>query len=148
MDENTIRLFGSRNSDHWETPKELYDKLNLEFKFDYDPCPLYATFDGLECDWVGNVFVNPPYSNITKFLIKAHEELDKGNAHTIVFLTFSNTDTRWFHDYVYGKSELRFIKGRLKFKGKNKDGELVNGSAMRPSMLAIFTRNVVIEDGM
>ena len=28
------------NSDNWATPKDFYGKLNAEFNFDYDPCPL------------------------------------------------------------------------------------------------------------
>lgn len=28
------------HSDNWATPKEFYDKLNAEFAFDFDPCPL------------------------------------------------------------------------------------------------------------
>ena len=35
------------NHDNWATPKELYDQLHEEFRFDFDPCPLYADFDGL-----------------------------------------------------------------------------------------------------
>ncbi len=27
-------------SDDWATPKKLYDELDAEFHFDYDPCPL------------------------------------------------------------------------------------------------------------
>jgi site-specific DNA-methyltransferase (adenine-specific) len=52
-----------------------------------------------------------------------------------VFLVFSNTDTKWFHNYCYNQSELRFIKGRLKFVDEN--GQTKN-STMRPSMIVIF----------
>ena len=41
------------NSDHWATPKKLYDELNSEFHFDFDPCPLYSEFDWLEIEWGG-----------------------------------------------------------------------------------------------
>lgn len=43
----------------------------------------------------------------------------------------ARTDTQWFHDYIYGKAEVRFIRGRLKF------GEARN-SAPFPSMIVIF----------
>jgi len=115
MDKNTIRLFGSNKTDNWQTPKDLYKKLDKEFNFNFDPCPLNAKVDGLKIDWKGNIFVNPPYSQIKTWLEKAHEELNKGNAENIVFLTFANTDTKWFHDLVLDKAEIRFIKGRLKF---------------------------------
>lgn len=133
MDENTIKLFGSKKTDDWATPSWLYEKLDDEFHFSFDPCPLNSTFDGLKIDWNGNIFVNPPYSQVKQWLIKAHQELKK-NARLIVFLVFTNTDTAWFHDYVYGKAELRFIRGRIKFDGFSKAG------AMRPSMLCIFRK--------
>jgi len=132
MDTNTIKLFSSKETDDWATPSWLYRQLDEEFHFDLDPCPLEPKLDGLKIDWEGNIFVNPPYSQVGKWLKKGHEELGKGNAKTIVFLVFANTDTEWFHKYVYHKAELRFIKGRIKFVGKS------NAGAMRPSMLVIF----------
>lgn len=122
-------LFSSATDD-WATPPDLYQQLNKEFDFNFDPCPLNSEIDGLTIDWGSSVFVNPPYSNIKNFLIKAHAELNK-ESKTIVFLVPSRTDTRWFHDYVYGKAELRFIKGRLKFGG-------AKNSAPFPSMICIF----------
>ena len=135
MNKQQIKLFQSKETDNWQTPKWLYDELNSEFNFDFDPCPLNSKFDGLQCDWGKSNFVNPPYSNVKGFLQKAHKELENGNSETCVFLTFANTDTRWFHDYCYKKSELRFLKGRLKFLDEN--GNTKN-SAMRPSMIIIF----------
>ena len=41
------------HSDDWATPKEFYDTLNLEFSFDFDPCPLRSEVDGLLIDWGG-----------------------------------------------------------------------------------------------
>jgi len=137
MDENSIKLFGSKITDDWGTPEYLYKQLDTEFHFNFDPCPLHADFDGLKIDWTGNVFVNPPYSQVKAWLIKAQAELNK-NADVIVFLVFANTDTAWFHDYVYGKAELRFLRGRIKFVGFSKAG------AMRPSMLCIFRKQGVL----
>ena len=135
MDENTIKLFGSKKTDHWQTPRELYKKLDAEFCFDMDPCPLEPKEDGLKIPWKGCVFVNPTYSQVRKWLEKANEEIEEGNANVIVFLVFANTDTAWFHDLVFSKAEIRFLRGRLKFL--DKDGKEQN-SAMRPSMLVIF----------
>lgn len=138
MDSNSIRLFSSKKTDNWQTPLSLSQEIYKEFDINLDPCPLNSQFDGLNMDWIGNVYVNPPYSQIEKWLIKAHKELKK-EAKTIVFLTFANTDTKWFHEYVLGKAEIRFIKGRLRFL--DEDGKL-QSSAMRPSILIIF-RNVL-----
>lgn len=112
----------------------IYNELNKEFNFDFDPCPFKSSFDGLKIDWGKRNFVNPPYSKVKEFLIKALEQLKQKN-NMSVFLVFANTDTRWFHDLVYNKFEIRFLKGRLKFLDENNN---VVNSAMRPSMLIIL----------
>lgn len=61
---------------------------------------------------------------------KAYQEKDKLGT-TVVMLLPARTDTRWFHDYIYGKAEIRFIKGRLKF------GEAKAGAPF-PSMIVVF----------
>lgn len=43
----------------------------------------------------------------------------------------ARTDTIWFHEYIYKKAEVRFLKGRLKF-GSSKN------SAPFLSMIVIF----------
>ncbi len=114
----------------WQTPQGVYDKLNVEFAFDFDPCPANPTFDGLTIDWGRVNFVNPPYGReIGKWLKKGWEESRSGK--TVVFLIASRTDTKWWHDYVMQASEIRFIKGRLKFKG-------AKNSAPFPSCIVIF----------
>lgn len=76
------------------------------------------------------VFCNPPYSQIEKWVEKAFYETKQENT-LVVMLIPSRTDTRYFHNYIYGRTEIRFVKGRLKFgDGKN--------SAPFPSMLVIF----------
>jgi len=136
MNESTIKLFQSKKTDNWQTPKDLYDKLNEEFNFNFDPCPRAPTFDGLSIDWKERCFVNPPYSKIKEFLIKAHNEIGAGRTDVAVFLTFANTDTAWFHDYILDKNaEIRFIRKRVKFL--DAEGNIQN-SAMRPSIIAIL----------
>jgi phage N-6-adenine-methyltransferase len=147
---NTDLMFSSK-SDNWSTPKDFYDKLNREFNFTFDPCPLGLTineydadgnltrsdtiprFDGLSLSWNGSIFINPPYSNIRVFLEKGINSVLYGNATVCVFLVPARTDTKWFHELIYLHEgwEVRFIKGRLKFgDGKN--------SAPFPSMLCIY----------
>ena len=151
MDANTIKLFGSKESDEWGTPKELYDKLDKEFGFTMDVAasdnnykhPNYYTVDdnALFHNWGKVVFCNPPYSNIYNFLEKAWLELKKGNTDTAVFLTFANTDTKWFHKFLYKHAELRFIQGRIKFEQPGSNGN----SAMRPSMICVLRRTEIFK---
>ena len=76
------------------------------------------------------VFLNPPYSQIAKWVEKAYREGTKDNT-VVVMLIPSRTDTKYFHNYILHRSEIRFIKGRLHFnESKN--------NAPFPSMVVIF----------
>ena len=138
---NNELMFSSK-TDLWSTPNDFFDKLNDEFNFTLDPCSThenakcYKHFteeeNGLLQDW-GNevVFCNPPYGRqIKDWVKKSYEESQKGNT-TVVMLIPARTDTIYFHEYIYHKAEIRFIKGRLKF------GNAKN-SAPFPSMVVIF----------
>lgn len=131
------------NSHEWATPINLFNELDREFKFTLDPCSThenhkckkYYTKDenGLLKEWNDEiVFMNPPYGrNITGLWVKKAFEQYYKYGITIVMLLPARTDTKWFHEYIYNKCEIRFIKGRLKFN----DGKL---SAPFPSMIAIY----------
>jgi hypothetical protein len=128
------------HSDNWATPKELYDNLDAEFNFDFDPCPLNSDFDGLKIEWGKSNFVNPPYSRKLKeaFVIKAAQESHKGKR--CVLLLPVSTSTKLFHEYILPQAKLiRFLKGRVKFLGTNTKGEYVTDKApMHDSMIILF----------
>lgn len=121
----------SSKSDHWSTPPAFYEELRQEFGFTFDPCPLMATEDGRKVKWTGKVFCNPPYSRIREFLHKGLYHLASGDCELLVYLIPARTDTGWFHDYIWNRAEIRFLRGRLRF------GE-AKSSAPFPSMLVIF----------
>jgi hypothetical protein len=129
-----------QNSDHWATPKDFYEKLNKEFSFDFDPCPLYSSFEGLCIEWGKSNFVNPPYSKDLKekFVLKAIEEAKKGKK--CVLLLPVSTSTKLFHDHIQPNAkEIRFVKGRIKFLGINTKGEYVTDkSPMHDSMIIVL----------
>lgn len=127
------------HKDDWATPKDLYDKLNEEFNFDFDPCPLRSSFDGLSIEWGKSNFINPPYSRELKekFIRKAVEENKKGKI--CVLLLPVSTSTKIFHELIYKKAEIRFLKGRVKFEGINTFGQKVsNKCGMHDSMIVIY----------
>lgn len=127
----------SSATDLWSTPQGFFDKLNDEFHFDLDVCAIPENAkcekfytpeqDGLKHPWEGTVWCNPPYGReIGKWVKKAAES----NC-TVVMLLPARTDTRWFHEYIYGRAEIRFIRGRLKFGN-------AHNSAPFPSMVVIY----------
>ena len=72
---------------YWIIPPEIYDPLNKEFKFDFDPCPnpRPKDFDGLEVDWKNSNWVNPPFwAGITAWVRKAIEEQKKGKGSVLI----------------------------------------------------------------
>ena len=46
--------FSSQRLD-WKTPKAVFQVLDAEFGFDYDPCPVRPVFDGLTTEWGGQI---------------------------------------------------------------------------------------------
>lgn len=134
----------SSKSDEWETPESLFEELDREFHFTLDPCASHSNHkcekffskqdDGLTKSWQSEVvFCNPPYGRqIGKWVEKAKSESLKDA--DVVMLIPSRTDTRWFHDHVlHDADEIRFIKGRIKFGGSNKDAPF-------PSMIVVYRK--------
>ena len=127
------------HKDDWATPGELYDLLDKEFDFNFDPCPLHSNFDGLKIEWKERNYINPPYTRMLKesFIRKAFDESQKGKL--CVMLLPVSTSTKIFHEVIYHNAEIRFLKGRVKFEGINTFGKLVNNKyGMHDSMIVIF----------
>lgn len=133
-------LYSSR-SEEWATPADFFTALDDEFGFTLDPCAtphnakcrtFYTKADnGLVQNWGQHtVFCNPPYGRDIGDWVKKCYLAAKAGA-TVVLLIHARTDTRYFHDWIYGKAELRFVRGRLKFG----DG---TQSAPFPSLVAIY----------
>ena len=89
--------------------------------------------NGLEQEWNSEtVWCNPPYGReIGKWVHKCFIHAMYGN--TAVMLLPARTDTTWFHDWIYNKFEIRFMRGRLKF------GNAKNAAPF-PSMIVIFRK--------
>jgi phage N-6-adenine-methyltransferase len=134
--------FKSTNQE-WETPDSIFVPLDEEFHFTLDvaasnintKCSKYFSEDrdGLYSPWQGEIcWMNPPYNQVGKWIKKAYEEATQYGA-TVVCLVQSRTNTNWWHDYCM-KGEVRFIRGRPKFKG------CVHGLP-QPLAIVIFKRH-------
>lgn len=135
---NTVHF--SSKTDMWATPNGFFAILDKEFGFTLDVCALPGNakctrfftpdIDGLTQRWEGVCWMNPPYGRVIgAWVKKAHDSAKQGA--TVVCLLPARTDTRWWHDFIQGKAEVRFIRGRLKF------GE-AKRSAPFPSVIVIF----------
>jgi len=117
-------MFSSVKQD-WITPDEIFDPLNDEFHFTLDVsaspentrCHDFFSEgdDGLTKDWNGSCWMNPPFNKKSQWIKKAYQESLKGA--TVACLIPARTNTNWFHDYCLRYGEVRFIRGRPKFKG-------------------------------
>jgi site-specific DNA-methyltransferase (adenine-specific) len=164
---NKELMFSSKNHE-WETPDDLFKMLDMEFNFKLDlaankhntKCKRFISEDSLSKDWLfsrddialetstgykynlrenGYMWLNPPYGkSIKDWIKKCDEEAQKGAK--IVALLPARTDTLWFHNHIYRKYEIRFLKGRLKFKLNGEEQD----AAPFPSMIVIFEKK---EDG-
>jgi phage N-6-adenine-methyltransferase len=115
----------------WETPRQLFRKLNNEFSFDVDVCAnsqnrkcdkyFDVDDDGLKQIWSGVCWMNPPYGREIKHWVeKAHQEtVVHGNADMVVCLVPVRSDTKWWHDFIMNAKEIRFLNKRLSFEGSN-----------------------------
>ena len=120
-------LFSSQKED-WATPQGFFDKLDHVFNFKLDACAdrsnkkcnmFFSKKDNaLTQDWshYNTVWLNPPYGRtMGSWMQKAYDESLKGAV--VVCLVPARTDTKWWHEWVDGKGQVTFVKGRLKFGG-------------------------------
>lgn len=134
--------------DDWETPIELYLKACQEYKIfpQIDVCAsknntkchyfLDKKDNGLKYAWYQDFFMNPPYSEIDEWMKKAWEDHELWNNNALI-LTYSKTDTKWWHNYVEKKAEVHNIKGRIKFF---MNGIKSQNSAPYPSCWIIYRK--------
>lgn len=156
MNKSVQHLQNIGKYDLWETPKDIltdacarysiFPKLDVCATSNNKKFHLYFGSDNFfpeihnafDCEWDIDFFMNPPYSEIGKWMQKAYYEHKKHNVNALI-LTFSKTDTEWWHKYVEDYAEIHNIKGRVKFL---KDGIKSKNSAPYPSCWIIFRKNL------
>lgn len=111
----------------YETPDRIFTPLHEEFDFTVDVCAhelnhklsryFSPEMDGLSQDWSGErCWMNPPYGKeIVAWVKKARESAQAGAL--VVGLLPARTDSGWWHNHVVPASEIRFLRGRIKFVG-------------------------------
>lgn len=73
--------------------------------------------DGLQQEWHGTVFLNPPYAfpAIANFTKKLCAEFAAGHVTEAILLTNNSTDTGWWHEAAKIASAVCFTSGRINF---------------------------------
>jgi len=118
------KAFETIHGNEFETPQWLFDSLNKEFNFTFDlACSIYNTkcdqfytkeSDSLKKSWhelKGWLWLNPPYSPLKPWIIKAQQENKLGAK--VVVLCPPIISTKYFASHL--PSEIRFIIGRVPF---------------------------------
>lgn len=115
--------FSKTTNQYAKTPPGLLvsiEKLLLpnNEQFQFDPCPVNPTVDGLTCPWKRTNFANPPYDNIEPWLRKGRAETERGNSSC--FLIPFRPTTRYFAEMVGSWAEVHtlfLVRNRIKFIG-------------------------------
>jgi site-specific DNA-methyltransferase (adenine-specific) len=130
----------------WATPKNFFDLLDHRFHFTLDPCAsdtnhkcnkYYTVKDnGLAISWQGETaFVNPPFSESTKWIEKSWRESTKPKTEVIMIIP-ARTDTIYWHKYIMPFAyQIWFCKGRVNFE---LDGQKPKNGSTFPLAVVIF----------
>jgi hypothetical protein len=126
-------------NDEWITPLPVLQALG---PFDLDPCAAAVRpwdcarenwhSDGLLRPWHGNVWCNPPYGEVGRWLGRLAQH---GNG---IALTFARTETRWFFDTIWNRADaVLFLRSpRLLFHYP--DGTRAKHNCGAPSVLVAY----------
>lgn len=128
---NGAHVGNNSGNSEWYTPQKYVEAVHEVMGFiDTDPCSCEAanevvraeTFfteeqDGLQQEWHGCVYVNPPYGDgtVEEFAVKLLLELDAGRATQAIFLVNNCTETKWFQTLVSHAAAVCFPCGRISF---------------------------------
>ena len=115
------------HDDEWYTPPEFIESARLVMgSIDLDPASnehanktvkaahIFTEEDnGLEQEWFGNVWLNPPYSSALVQLF-ADKVAERGFEQAVVLVN-NATETKWFRTLVDNADAIVFKTGRIKF---------------------------------
>lgn len=154
--------FNSGNNE-WYTPSEYIDAARSVMGcIDLDPASspeankvvnadnFYTAADnGLQYQWLGKVWMNPPYASglVNQFAKKMAEHVSCGDVTDAIVLVNNATETEWFRQLIGVSSCVCFPQSRVKFWKPNGDtGAPLQGQAIiyigngRDSFLKEFSK--------
>lgn len=119
-DHQKHRLHIYKKNDVVKTPKYFYDELHRIYNFDFDPCPVNPVFNGLNIEWGRMNYVNPPFSEIGKWLKKGVEEMEKGK-NSLFLITFRPNNKYWLQYIFPNTKHVYLINKGIVFEGYSRE---------------------------
>ena len=122
----------SSKTDVHPTPAKITDFLYQFFEIDLDPCSdmgknikakkHYTIEDnGLEQPWQGNVFINPPFSEVAQWSQKAIADYQSGNITELIFLSKFDARVGWFKPLMNTAPLFCVVEGYVSYEGNDGD---------------------------
>ena len=116
-----VNGLGDGKSNDWHTPKRIFDALGCQFDLDvsapangplHTPCAHWLSELSLETQWMGFVWMNPPFGGRNGL----EPWLDKFFAHGDgIALTPDRTSAPWFHQAWARADCVLFTRGKTPF---------------------------------
>lgn len=132
-----VRGTTGTGENEWYTPQEHIERARRVLGgFDVDPASsdtaqekvgagqfFTAEMSGLEQEWGGRVWLNPPYAQplISQFMEKLRDEVEAGRCTSAIALTHNYTDTKWFQATARVATAICFTRGRIRFYSPSGD---------------------------
>lgn len=137
-------MFSSKSNEYL-TPVSIFNPIKETFEIELDPCSddsktldvklhLTEDMDGLKQSWMYNAFINPPYSDIERWVDKATAESIRNTTLDYVMLLPSRTDRPWYLKLLKNAQMICFMNKRVRFSG-------MKTGAPFPSILALISDN-------
>ena len=127
-----VRGTQGTGENEWHTPEEHLDLARKVLgTIDLDPASsavaqrtvqaesyFTAAKNGLTKEWIGKVWLNPPYAQplIAEFVAKMIEEVQAKRCTEAIMLTHNYTDSAWFQDAARAATAICFTRGRIRFE--------------------------------
>lgn len=125
----SVRMKPKRGPVEWYTPEDIVDRAaDVMDGIEIDPASCAdaniivqaekfytAETNGLAQEWIGSVWLNPPYDLVSPWAEKLSEEIEAGRVTEACVLVNASTETKWFSKFAARASSVCFIAGRLSF---------------------------------